>query len=475
MHYSYQNKDLETRDNIVEPNSSRFILFGWAIMSNALNKFITTIPSSFNPQYNTVLSALLYAIALSDDDVENSIQLAKQQLFVRTATGTNLDVLAHSLGVQRPPTLGLPDVDFQNLIPNLSLKPKQIRKAFYDTADVFWGPLFSRANLTTLNFEPFDLNIGDSLTIAVDGGAPQTVKILAGDVAALGFATAAEVVAILSKLKGITPTVFTDSVSGKNFVNIRTNTPGPVGSVEIIDSILAGPGKLNLPLGKTTILDLSQRVAIYNIRPNELFIEIPAVVPALRRTLKGSHHFHADATLASPVPPANGIWQGSFFYNPTGSDETVTISSQSCQTNQVLTKGSIFTSIAVTNNSSFKNPSGDIFIGYGTNTQEGPIKYRGIPNSNTILIDPSYVFKFDQPIGTTINVITKRVPYVPRTDGTDLAIYLTSPSGARVIVQAILASLAAAGVVVKFQILAPTYKYLIDNPYDTSTAAPSIP
>jgi hypothetical protein len=439
-------------------------------MSNALTKFITTLPKAFNPDQNRVLYALLYAIALSDDDVEAAIALAKDQLFVRTATGKNLDTLGKSLGVQRPPTLGLPDPDYQSLIPNLSLKPKQIRKAFYDTADVFWGPLFSRANVTSNNVAPFDVLVGDTFSIAIDNGPVQSVKVLTGDIAHPGAATAQEILNILSKLSNITPTILTDSITGNQSINIRTNTPGSVGNIQIISSSMISTTKLDFTVGKFDILNLDQRVVVYNIRPNELFIEIPSIVPALRRTLKGAHHFHPDSTLAVAIPPANGIWQGSFFYNPSGSVETLTITGQKCNTQQTISKQSVYTSMAVDNNSDFLLTSGEVVFGFGTDLQEGPVKYRGIPNSNTVLLDPAYVFKNDHSVGTTMNVVAQDKPYVPRTNGQDLAIYLTSPSGARAIVQGILASLAAEGIIVTFQVLAPKYKYLIDNPYtDTET------
>ena len=74
--------------------------------SNALTKMITSLPKVYSPDTNTVLFALLSAIAASDDQVEQAIELAKEQLFVRTATGNNLDILGKSLGVERPPTLG---------------------------------------------------------------------------------------------------------------------------------------------------------------------------------------------------------------------------------------------------------------------------------------------------------------------------------------------------------------------------------
>lgn len=440
-------------------------------MSNNYKKFINTIPKTFNPETNRIMHALLYAIALSDDDVEAQIQEAKKDLFVRTATGRNLEKLANSLGVAKPQSLGLTDREFQELIPNLSLKPKTIRKAFYDTADVFWGPLYSRANIQSGNFEPFNVNVGDSLFVSINNGQLQQIKVLTGDIAIPGQATAEEMVKIFGKIKGATAQIITEPLSGNKHVNIRTNTPGPTGSVEIYDSAIASA--LDLEIGSHDLLKLDQRVVVYNVNPNELLIEIPAVIPALRRTLRGSHHFHADATIEPARGTVQGIWQGSFIFSPNGQTNTFTVSKQKCQLQQSITKGQIYTSTAVDNNSSFLLPTGDLIFDFGMDSQEGPVKYRGVPNSNTILIDPGYVFKFDHTLNSSINVITQRQPYTPSKNGKDLAVYLTSPSGAREVVQMILASLAAAGVIVKFKVLAPTYKYIIDNPYVTDDDAPS--
>lgn len=442
-------------------------------MSNNLKRFINTIPKTLNPEFNRVMYALISAIAASDDDVEAAIAEAKNQLFVRTATGQNLERLANSLGVAKPQSLGLTDHEFQELIPNLSLKPKTIRKAFYDTADIFWGPLYSRANITSENFAPFNVSTGDELLVSINNGVLQKVKVLTGDIAVSGVATASEMQAILGRIKGATVVVSVESLTGNEYLNIRTNTPGSTGSVEIYASSMVGTSKVDFPVGSHDILSLDQRVVVYNINPNELLIEIPAVIPALRRTLRGSHHFHTDATIEPPRGVTQGIWQGSFIYSPNGQGNAFTISRQKCSLQQVVSKGQIYTSVAVDDNASFLTPSGELIFGFGTDKQEGPVKYRGTPNSNTILIDPGYVFKFDHSSGSSINVITERQPYTPSKTGKDLAVYLTSPSGAREVVQMILASLAAAGVIVKFKVLAPTYKYIIDNPYVSDDDAPS--
>lgn len=443
-------------------------------MGDNLKKMIDTIPKVYNPEFNKVISALILALAQADDEIQTQIANGKDQNFVRTATGQNLDKVANSLGVSRPPSLGLSDADYQELIPNLSLKPKQIKKAFYDTADVFWGPLFSRANVTSKNVGPFNVSPGDKFSVSIDNGATQVIKALTGDIAIPGVATALEIQAILSRIKGTTVIILTDSLTGNQQINIRTNTPGSVGSIELFDSTMIGNSKLNFTLGAFDILNLPQRVSVYNLSPNEILIEVPSIVPSLRRTLKGSHHFHLDGTLEPPQPTSNGIWAGSFFFNPNGSAGNFTVTNQKATLQQTINKGDVLTALTVSDTSLIQNPSGVFMINFGHDSQEVPIKYRGVPNSNTILIDPSYVFKRNHASGEIINIISNQVSYVPRKDGTDLAIYFTSPSGARQVVQDILNTLQAAGIVITFLVLAPKYKYILDNPYITSDDAPSI-
>lgn len=430
-----------------------------------LKKFLRTVPKIFNARQNPVINALLQGFAGSDEEISVQIQNTKAQLFVKRAVGQGLDILGNALGVRRPVSLGLVDDDYRKLIPNLSLKAKTIRKAFYDTAEIFWGPLFIHANTTTLNFAPFNISPGDVIEVAVNNGDHQRIKALTDDIAIPGSATAEEIVAILNRIEGCVASVINDAITGEDFVNLRTVAPGPSGSLEIFDSTMIGSSRLNFEIKKHELIQQAQRVALYEIRPNEVLIEIPAIVPALRRTLKGSHHLHADSTLESPVPPANGIWQGSFLFDPDGSSQSFTVTSQRAIIQEPLLEGEVYTKVTVDDASGFENKTGVIIFGWGTESQEQPVRFRGVPNSQTILLDPSYVFKNTQNIGTVVNVLADQLPFEPNRDGSDLAIYLTSPSDAREVVQEILKSLAAAGVIVNFVILAPDYKYLIDNPY----------
>lgn len=434
-------------------------------MGANLQKMIQTIPKIFAPGINPVITALLTALADSDDTISQQIQNAHDQNFVKTASGQYLDRLANSLGVQRPPTLGMSDDDYRQLVPNLSLKPKQIKKAFYDTADVFWGPLFSRANLTSLNVAPYNVSPGDVFQVSIDGQPAQSVKVHSGDIATPGSATATEIVAVLNRITTLTASVLTDTLTSNQNVNIRTNTPGSVGSVQVLPCTMVSPSKLNFLETEVDILDLPQRVCVYNLLPNELIIEIPSIIPSLRRILRGSHHFHSDGTLAPPVPPSEGIWEGSFLFSPTGANGNYTLTSQKCVLQTAITKGDVLTSITVDSTALIQNPSGFFTLNFGLGTQELPIRYRGVPNSRTILIDPSYVFANSHSPGEEINVLSQLIPHLPRTDGTDLPVYVTSPSSARQVVQGILDTLQAAGIVITFVVLAPKYRYILDNPY----------
>lgn len=197
-----------------------------------------------------------------------------------------------------------------------------------------------------------------------------------------------------------------------------------------------------------------------------MIIEIPAIVPTLRRTLKGSHHIHADSTLQTPVAPANGIWQGSFLFNPGGSAFTIT--QNSANTQEILEEGDVYVKVTVDDASQIPDAPGFLIFGFGRSNQEFPVEYIGRPNNNTILLDPSHVFEKDHSVGTTVNFLSARDAYEPRQDGTDLAIYLTSPVDARAKVQEILETLKAAGIVITFRVLLPDYKYLCRNPFEVN-------
>jgi hypothetical protein len=77
-----------------------------------------------------------------------------------------------------------------------------------------------------------------------------------------------------------------------SIMNIYTTTIGIKGYIYI------SAGTLKPILGfsstKVTFFQLSQKTEMYEINPNEIVIKIPAEVPSIRRTLKGSMHFQGE-------------------------------------------------------------------------------------------------------------------------------------------------------------------------------------
>lgn len=428
-------------------------------MSDKLNQLVANIPKELNPSSNPILNGLLSAWATGDEGVATAVEAARASLFVATAEGGFLDRQGSNFGVSRPSSLGLLDSDFRNLIPNLSTKAKQVVQSFYNTMQVFWGPQYLKANVTSTVAATYPLLVGDVLSLTVDSGVTQNITLTVTDVASPGFATDAEVLNLLSRFVGITAEV--QNLVAGNFINVRTDTFGLRGSLQF-GGAMASLGFDVTKVYKVT--DLQQRCVVYQTTPGEITIEIPAVVPTLRRSLRGSHHLHADATLEGPVPPANGVWVGSFIWKRSGAPYVIT-STKSTLLAPIVT-GDVLSQISVASTADFP-ASGILGFGFGLNSEELGIPYFSIPNSNTLNIDPGYTFQKTHTTGSVVNVIqnANTPAYRPRIDGSDYAVYLTSPANARSVVQALLLGLAAAGITVRFKVLLPKYTYLFTNAF----------
>ena len=85
--------------------------------------------------------------------------------------------------------------------------------------------------------------------------------------------------------KNLTASVFIDPLAG-NKLNLRTNTSGLQGSIQILGGTANSPSRLNFTLDK----QIETKCSVYEVNPNEIVIRIPSSVPVLRRKLQGSAH-----------------------------------------------------------------------------------------------------------------------------------------------------------------------------------------
>lgn len=326
---------------------------------------LKTIPGYYRAETATIIGGLLKAWAISDDEVEVQLKNTKDQLFVNSANGRDLESLGNNVGVDKSPELGLEDSDFRELIPVLSFFPKQVRQTVVSLLDVFWGTGFTRPNINSGNVAPFDFGpetaISGTATFIKDSnvvngtGTNFLVDIQPGDyikptaapgtdyqkVSAVISNTTLELSsnwagdvavnspAVLGPIRTLayiaddgeettirfTPNFFEDitdikieelvsaindspehnvKITAKEFIdpiagsrlNIRTNTPGLQGSIQITGGTANDALRLNFSQETQT----ETKAKVVEVNPNEIVIQIPSSVPVLRRTLRGSAH-----------------------------------------------------------------------------------------------------------------------------------------------------------------------------------------
>lgn len=110
--------------------------------------------------------------------------------------------------------------------------------------------------------------------------------------------------------------------------------------------------------------------------------------------------------------------------------------------------------------------SGFLVFDYGRSNQEGPIRYLYKPASNTIAIDPSYVFQKAHTIGSPVVVLRQKGPHVMDGKAGEYAPYITDPSEAREILKELIRSVKSAGIFVNFLIRFPEQLYGVLDVYN---------
>lgn len=264
--------------------------------------------------------------------------------------------------------------------------------------------------------------------------------------------------------------------------------------------------------------DNNPDVQTAEVNPNEIVIQIPTAVPALRRSLTGSHHFHAyngtissidniskemiidlsedskelkaselaDAYIGQNLNQAqildNGVGNTGVViqfdsgvdlsvYNTTdkfvvvgvknypGSffkDPTLpyNVRGRRGVLGQSISAGQILPTITMQDASDIPNEAGFLIFNLSKTNEEAMIKYLGRPNNSTLLLDPIYTFQQDHEIGEPINLI--HVPKVsPDKDGSDYGIYIVGVTAARILAQQIVQSIVASGVVIRWKLKEP--------------------
>ena len=102
---------------------------------------------------------------------------------------------------------------------------------------------------------------------------------------------------------------------------------------------------------------------------------------------------------------------------------------------------------------------GNIVFDFGTEKEEGPIRYFYKPSDNSIAIDPAYVFKFTHNIGSSVAKINRRGSIQFGGKGEELSPYVTDPSAAREVLKELMEQVKSVGVFLNFMVRYPEMYY----------------
>ena len=114
--------------------------------------------------------------------------------------------------------------------------------------------------------------------------------------------------------------------------------------------------------------------------------------------------------------------------------------------------------IAVTTND-IPNTECKIMFDFGTEKQEGPVRCFYKPNSTSLAIDPSYVFKFTHDVTSAVTMIRRRGGIQFGGVGAEYAGYITDPAAARIVLQELMQEVKSVGIFINFLIRYPALYY----------------
>jgi len=107
---------------------------------------------------------------------------------------------------------------------------------------------------------------------------------------------------------------------------------------------------------------------------------------------------------------------------------------------------------------------GRLIFDFGTERQEGPVRYFYKPSISAIAIDPAYVFKFTHEIGSAVTRINRRGGIQFKGDGSERAPYITDPSAAREVLEELMQEIKSVGVFLNFMVrFSKTYYGTVDT------------
>lgn len=176
---------------------------------------------------------------------------------------------------------------------------------------------------------------------------------------------------------------------------------------------------------------------------------------------------------AKPQPSAD---PGPYVYDPLNGLAITSIASAT--SGFVLNGDQQYSTIEVSGVGQFPDAAGWIVLGLGDPNQTQPIKmlgaYADSPSTTKLIIDYSYVFKSDFPIGSSVTLLSQREAFVPEHPERVGSAYITASSAGRVAAVSAITSAIAAGFETVVRVVYPGDRGLGGEGYPTFDLSPKL-
>lgn len=163
-------------------------------------------------------------------------------------------------------------------------------------------------------------------------------------------------------------------------------------------------------------------------------------------------------TFQDTSPSINPLYRGAYIYDTTGEQFRFVVGNTITYLKNPIFKGDNLLSIDVSDESQFPL-AGYLILDYGTDFQEGPIRYINVA-VRQIILDPSYVFKKEHRIDAQVQVVRSTETVKLGIDGAEYPLYVTGTTAAREFFFSLVRQIVAAGVFLSTEVNYPPLKFV---------------
>lgn len=181
------------------------------------------------------VDAVLSALSTGSAHLINNVEAVNDQIFIASASGRYLDQRMADRNITRPDRVGLPDDVFREVGIEISNR-KQVRDLIMNILKTMYGKEFTRATIDATEYEPYNLEDGDTLTIQYDDTETVEIVFKSSQFSDIGNATAQEIADAITRTirkAGRTGSATSEDGGVGNYIRLISETDGAASSVKV--------------------------------------------------------------------------------------------------------------------------------------------------------------------------------------------------------------------------------------------------